>query len=682
MAVSEVFAIIHDLSVNQYLNWEDGDLRVPAVYDSTDGKYHIRTDALTVTSWWNPNHKYSITIHAVDDVSNETIVESNDASFSTQLNIRTLEKQAPNILVYDTLESRVCKSGASYAGISGLTISENQNGISSGINSASYKVYLDNGVLSEFNGMISPNGSETIPNSNGDMRSYSPSVSIIIPSESVIFGDHIVRFEVADNDGNPASSEVPFLAVDSTIKPQLEILEPESGKTYLRSDSSEVHLKFRIRDSSVPTSFSSNEISGVDDENSLYPVPISKLIVFATDDKYEGTNISEKNILQTFLFPEFPEVDEFGYRTFEITIPLTTDLINVLSSNKYLTISAVNTYATSKLTNYYNSHPSDKTGLENLIDNTVVNTSFAQREITVFDPSIITFVNAESTRVDVGGIVKIQFALINPNRTYQIMDSFEDSTNHIIAPGSSVTPSVDFIVNPDEVPLDNVSETLLNQLTIDYQDGTNEDLTSDITLTEISQIPNRLYRIGGPSIPFTDEKAGKTATVNLTLDYGLGVLGNNHMITLSKAYNFDSPTFTITTASIDDGTYEINQNENSIHFLVPTLDDTYHPSVRLRMEPNTNLETLFSYLGTDGFYILIMDKSHDELSDANVTFRRKFNLTKLSSSDEFSNLELYLESGLETSFYSVDGMVYGYICSGNTKEHLSQIAIPISFSVI
>lgn len=151
------------------------------------------------SSYSQPNHVYQVTTYAKDDAGNTDSYEST---------LRVVEKVAPTITPTSPT--------------TGSTITNNKPAITwevkdddSGVNTASIGITIDSG--SEITG----DGIQKQAIAGGYKCTYTP-------PEALSDGNHTIKFDAADNDGNVASQKSITIKVD-TVPPTLTVNSPIEG---------------------------------------------------------------------------------------------------------------------------------------------------------------------------------------------------------------------------------------------------------------------------------------------------------------------------------------------------------------------------------------------------------------------------------------------------------------------
>lgn len=151
------------------------------------------------SSYSQPNHVYQVTTYAKDDAGNTDSYEST---------LRVVEKVAPTITPTSPT--------------TGSTITNNKPTITwevkdddSGVNTASIGITIDSGSK------ITGDGIQKQAIADGYKCTYTP-------PEALSDGNHTIKFDAADNDGNVATQKSITIKID-TVPPTLTVNSPTEG---------------------------------------------------------------------------------------------------------------------------------------------------------------------------------------------------------------------------------------------------------------------------------------------------------------------------------------------------------------------------------------------------------------------------------------------------------------------
>lgn len=179
--------------------------KILATYDEAAGLYTVEATAPANSSWSQPNHVYTMELHAEDKASNKASVTSTDPTYGDQLKFRVLEKSKPVAEILSPAEGSVL--GANSQNIS-LSI---QDVGDSGINFAAV-VFKVNGTA------VTIAESDWAAGENG-VYTYTYAAS------GLSDGANKVSLQVQDNDGN-TSDEAIVNFIISTAAPTLNVTSP------------------------------------------------------------------------------------------------------------------------------------------------------------------------------------------------------------------------------------------------------------------------------------------------------------------------------------------------------------------------------------------------------------------------------------------------------------------------
>lgn len=193
-------------SVKINVNGQNYDLS----YNSESGKWEATITAPSETSWHEPNNKYGITITAIDDAGNSTIVDRTHATLGQDLQLRVLEKVKPTVnIISPSSGARVITSKPK------IQFSLRDSG--SGIKISSLQLKIDGGsvITDTSTGMTCT----SVP--GGYDCEY-------IPPTALSEGSHTITIQVSDNDGNVSDLVSSGFTVDNA-PPALNVSSPTNG---------------------------------------------------------------------------------------------------------------------------------------------------------------------------------------------------------------------------------------------------------------------------------------------------------------------------------------------------------------------------------------------------------------------------------------------------------------------
>lgn len=175
------------------------------VYNATSGNYESTALAPSTTSYLETDHVFGVSITATDEAGNSTTVDSRDGTFGTDLKLRVLETVAPTITMTYPSNSAVLTTSTP-------TITWAVVDSGSGVDDSTIALLIDDVVVTGFTKTAITGG-------------YSCSYT---PSSIIADGEHTIKLDVADNDGNDATQTVVTFKVD-TVPPELNVTAPIAG---------------------------------------------------------------------------------------------------------------------------------------------------------------------------------------------------------------------------------------------------------------------------------------------------------------------------------------------------------------------------------------------------------------------------------------------------------------------
>lgn len=195
MAVKQVQAIINGQTYTLTLN-------------NDTGKYETTITAPSKSSYPLDGHYYGITIKASDDAGNITTVDQNHETLGESLRLKVKEKVAPVITItYPTVDAVITNNKPTIT----FKITDND----SGVNPETIGVIIDSGNKITGDKIVKSNVSD------GYECTY-------VPETALNDGQHTIKVDASDFDGNAASQKTVSFKVD-TIPPTLSITSPEEG---------------------------------------------------------------------------------------------------------------------------------------------------------------------------------------------------------------------------------------------------------------------------------------------------------------------------------------------------------------------------------------------------------------------------------------------------------------------
>ncbi len=174
-------------------------------YDSTTGTYKKTIAAPSQSSWDETDHKYAMQLTVQDVAGNVTTVDKNDSSFGASMLLRVLEKTPPVISITKP-------SSSAYLSNNSVTIEFTVTDTESGVNPDTITIQLDS------TGEISDGITKTEID-GGYKCTYTTSITD---------GEHTIKVNASDNDGNAAVEKQSTFTVD-TVPPELNITSPAAA---------------------------------------------------------------------------------------------------------------------------------------------------------------------------------------------------------------------------------------------------------------------------------------------------------------------------------------------------------------------------------------------------------------------------------------------------------------------
>lgn len=175
-------------------------------YNSGTGKYEATITAPSTSSYnENDGHYYPVTIKATDDADNVTTKNDTDATLGSSLKLRVKEKVAPVITItYPTASALITNSKP----VIKWKVTDND----SGVDPDTIGITIDSA------GKVTGSAITKSPVSGGYECSYTP-------TEALGDGQHTIKVDASDNDGNAATQKTVTFKVD-TIPPTLSVTAP------------------------------------------------------------------------------------------------------------------------------------------------------------------------------------------------------------------------------------------------------------------------------------------------------------------------------------------------------------------------------------------------------------------------------------------------------------------------
>lgn len=175
-------------------------------YNSGTGKYEATITAPSTSSYnENDGHYYPVTIKATDDADNVTTKNDTDATLGSSLKLRVKEKVAPVITItYPTASALITNSKP----VIKWKVTDDDSGVDPDTI----------GITIDAAGKVTGSAITKSPVSGGYECSYTP-------TEALGDGQHTIKVDASDNDGNAATQKTVTFKVD-TIPPTLSVTAP------------------------------------------------------------------------------------------------------------------------------------------------------------------------------------------------------------------------------------------------------------------------------------------------------------------------------------------------------------------------------------------------------------------------------------------------------------------------
>lgn len=255
--------------------------KIVAVYDETTGLWTAEMTAPDVSSWNEPNHVYTVSLHAEDEAGNTTSVDSTDETYGDQLKIRVMEHTKPIAMIVSPTMNSVF--GTSTQDIS-LELTDEGG---SGLNMSTVEFKLNGVDLS----------SVLVWTGEGSHKTAS------YTAENLSDGINTITLSVIDNDGNASDVEtVRFVVSTSTMT--LSIETPTEG---LSTNASPIDVRGTVE---APSSGGSVVGVTVNDDpviinDGVFETTVAlvdgenTIVIIATDSNGKTTSVVRHVVLDT-----------------------------------------------------------------------------------------------------------------------------------------------------------------------------------------------------------------------------------------------------------------------------------------------------------------------------------------------------------------------------------------------
>lgn len=257
-------------------------------YNSSTGKYEAAITAPSTSSYNNNDgHYYPVTVKAEDDAGNVTTIDDTDSSLGSSLRLQVKEKVAPVIAITAPTASALIANNKP-------TIRFTVTDDDSGVNPNTIGVTIDSGSK------VTGNTITKTAIEGGYQCTYTPATAL---SD----GNHTIKVDASDNDGNAATQKSVTFTVD-TVPPTLSVTEPTEGMV---TNNSSVTVKGTTNDAtSSPVKVTIRLNSGAAEEVAVnsdgsfskaltLALGINTITVVATDSAGKATTITRTVTLDT-----------------------------------------------------------------------------------------------------------------------------------------------------------------------------------------------------------------------------------------------------------------------------------------------------------------------------------------------------------------------------------------------
>lgn len=175
--------------------------------DSTTGKYKAQATAPSKSSYTLDGHYYPVTVKAEDEAGNTTTANDTDATLGSSLQLQVKEKVAPVIAITSPTAGQLTSQAKPQIT---WTVTDDDSGVDSG----TIGLIIDSG--SKITSGITKTAID-----GGYHCSYTP-------TSALADGEHTIKFDASDNDGNAATQKSVTFRVLATA-PNLSITSPVEG---------------------------------------------------------------------------------------------------------------------------------------------------------------------------------------------------------------------------------------------------------------------------------------------------------------------------------------------------------------------------------------------------------------------------------------------------------------------
>jgi len=267
MSVKTVQAIINGQTYTLTLNNETG-------------KYEATVTAPAKSSYNQSGHYYPVTVKATDDAGNVTTKDAVDSALGQSLQLVVKEKVVPvAVITYPASDALITNETPTIA----FKVTDDD----SGINADTIKLTIDSHVVTD--------GITKNQVSGGYECVYTPTTPLTN-------GEHTIKVEVSDHDGNAAAVKTVSFTVD-TVPPTLSVTAPVEG--FVTNQASLVVSGVTNDVTSKPVTVTVNGSAATVGENGSWSKTITlspganTITVIATDKAGKSTTVTRKVTLDT-----------------------------------------------------------------------------------------------------------------------------------------------------------------------------------------------------------------------------------------------------------------------------------------------------------------------------------------------------------------------------------------------
>lgn len=274
MAIKTVQAIINGQTHTLTLN-------------AATGKYEATITAPEKSSYPLEGHYYGVVVKATDDAGNITTIDDKHQTLGSALQLRVKEKNPPTITIISPTESsRITNNKPK--------ITWNVVDDDAGVNPDTIGITIDS------SSKITGSSVVKTKIDNGYSCSYTPSIALTD-------GNHTIKVDASDYDGNAATQKKVSFTVD-TIAPTLSVTSPEEG---MITNSNSVVVSGKTNDATSSPVTVLIKINGQSETNVTVnsdgsfsktitiPSGVNTITIIATDAAGKSTTVNRTVVLDT-----------------------------------------------------------------------------------------------------------------------------------------------------------------------------------------------------------------------------------------------------------------------------------------------------------------------------------------------------------------------------------------------